>query len=148
MVRPATAHAARSYGFLLEELGFYPNLLNPLLHNYIRPLATLLFPGAPHGSSGLRARTGVCLRVRVSACCMCRSAVQPCFTPTSAVRETFGPQSSRSPHTPKMCVSSERPHRNLPQSAQAPHWTTIGRSWYGIIRRRTCSWTIITTTRR
>jgi len=46
--KPPLAHFARSYGFLLEELGFYPNLLNPLLDNYIRPLATLLYPGASH----------------------------------------------------------------------------------------------------
>jgi hypothetical protein len=41
----------RSYGFLLEELGFYPNLLNPMLERYIHPLAAVLYPGARRRAS-------------------------------------------------------------------------------------------------
>lgn len=42
----ARPNSMNQYGILLEELGLYPGLLNPLLKEYLQPMARVLFPDA------------------------------------------------------------------------------------------------------
>eukprot|EP00894_Picocystis_sp_ML_P004993 jgi/Pico_ML_1/55510/g1185.t1 len=42
----ARPNSMNQYGILLEELGLYPGLLDPLLKEYLQPMARVLFPDA------------------------------------------------------------------------------------------------------
>lgn len=46
----ARPNSMNHYGILLEELGFYPGLLDPLLKEYLLPMTRVLFPDAAGAS--------------------------------------------------------------------------------------------------